>query len=210
MDAKPSVSSKIAAFLKDYPIKSKNVISHIRRGNRGKVSLENTHPFKRVIWKEYWCFAHNGEYKGIKKRKLLKFFPVGTTDSEYAFCWLLDKIILKYEIKPRSLKGMFKYIEELCYELSKMGISNLLFSDSKHLYAFCSTNLYWITRKSPFKKAHLIDEELSIDFKEVTTKTDIVTIIATQPLTKYEKWNKISKNTFLIFKDGNIIHSSEK
>jgi glutamine amidotransferase len=210
LDPEPSSTSKIAGLLKDYPIKSKNVISHIRRGNRGKVSLENTHPFQRVLWKENWCFAHNGEYRGIKTQKLVRFLPVGTTDSEHAFCWLLDKMRSKYKSRPRALKGMFQHISKLCQRLAKKGISNLLFSDSIHLYAYCSTNLYWITRKAPFKKAHLVDEEISIDFKQVTTKKDVVTIIATQPLTKYEKWNKFSKDTFMIFKDGNVVYSSKK
>jgi len=42
-DPQPSAQSQIAEFLSTYSIKSDIVISHIRRANRGRVALENTH-----------------------------------------------------------------------------------------------------------------------------------------------------------------------
>jgi predicted glutamine amidotransferase len=89
-DPEASADSEIARLIRDYPIRSCNVISHIRRANRGKVCLENTHPFTRELWGRNWTFAHNGELKGIKKYPLTHYRPVGTTDSEHAFCWLMD------------------------------------------------------------------------------------------------------------------------
>ncbi len=43
-------NSLIAKLVQDYPIKSCSVIAHIRRGNRGEVAPENTHPFTRELW----------------------------------------------------------------------------------------------------------------------------------------------------------------
>jgi glutamine amidotransferase len=42
-DPKPSAHSEIARFIREYPIKSRIVICHIRRANRGRIALENTH-----------------------------------------------------------------------------------------------------------------------------------------------------------------------
>ena len=89
-DPQPSARSDIARLLREYPIKSRIVIAHVRRANRGRVTLENTHPFARELWGRSWTFAHNGQLKGIKRWPLEHFHPIGTTDSEHAFCWILD------------------------------------------------------------------------------------------------------------------------
>ncbi len=49
-DPMSSCHSEVARFVKCYPIKSHIVISHIRQANRGRVCLENTHPFFREMW----------------------------------------------------------------------------------------------------------------------------------------------------------------
>ena len=38
------------SWCKRYPIKSGNVIAHIRKATQGQVALENTHPFMRELW----------------------------------------------------------------------------------------------------------------------------------------------------------------
>ena len=68
-DPRPSVASEIAGLIQRHSIKSTIIISHIRKANRGKVCLANTHPFERELWGSSWVFAHNGQLKGIKKKK---------------------------------------------------------------------------------------------------------------------------------------------
>ena len=60
LDTAPAVRSPIATLVRDYPIRSTNVIAHIRKATVGAVALENTHPFQRAMWGRYWTFAHNG------------------------------------------------------------------------------------------------------------------------------------------------------
>ena len=55
-------------------------------------SLENTHPFKRVLWGRHWVFAHNGTLPHMQARKLTLEQPIGETDSEHAFCWMLEQL----------------------------------------------------------------------------------------------------------------------
>ena len=64
----------------------------------------------------------------------------------------------------------------------------MLLCDSRHLYCHCSTHLAWLTRRAPFGEASLIDTEMSVDFATETTPRDIVTVIATKPLTDNEDW----------------------
>jgi len=70
--------------VQDYSIKSEIVIAHVRKANRGRICLKNTHPFARELWSQTWSFAHNGQLRGTKQRPLERFLPVGTTDSEHA------------------------------------------------------------------------------------------------------------------------------
>ncbi len=201
-DPAPSTDSAVAGFVKSYPIKSKTVISHVRRANRGKICLENTHPFVRELWGRMWCFAHNGQLKGIKKRGLKYFQPVGTTDSEHAFCWLLDRLREQFPEPPASQKILHSYIAELGWELDCLGVANFLLSDSRSLYAHCSTRMCWITRRAPFGEAKLIDTDMEVNFASETTSKDVVTVVATQPLTDNEEWTPMVKGELRLFQKG--------
>lgn len=204
-DPNPSCSSKIAELISQYPIKTHIVISHIRRANRGHVCLENTHPFIRELWGRQWVFAHNGQLQGIKKKKLTHYIPVGTTDSEHAFCYLLDQIRIMFPKRPSSPKKLNQFIRKISNELNMLGIFNFLLSNSEFLYAHCSTKLSWITRKAPFGEAKLFDQDMDINFCMHTTEKDVVTIIATEPLTLNEAWVTMQPNDLLVFKSGDII-----
>jgi glutamine amidotransferase len=78
----------------------------------------------------------------------------------------------------------------------------MLMSDSRALYCYCSTRLCWITRRAPFGVARLKDADITVDFLEVTTPNDIVTVIATEPLTDNETWTPVSPGEMITFEDG--------
>ncbi|WP_213994053.1 class II glutamine amidotransferase [Sodalis sp. dw_96] len=201
-DPLPSISSPIAKLVQDYPIKSCAVVSHIRQANRGRVSLENTHPFTRELWGRNWTFAHNGQLRGYHQLDTSPYRPVGQTDSEFAFCWLLARLAERYPRTPSHWPSVFRYIETLAGELRQKGIFNMLLSDGRFVMGYCSTELYWITRRAPFGKATLIDQDVEIDFQRQTTPNDVVTVIATQPLTGNETWHKVAPGESVLFRLG--------
>jgi len=204
-DPRPSVASEIADLIQRYAIKSQIIISHIRLANRGRVCLENTHPFVRELWGSSWVFAHNGQLKGVKKRDLQYYQPVGTTDSEYAFCWMLDRIRREFSQRPRSPRKLWRLIRQMAEDLDGLGTFNFLMSDSLSLYAYCSTSLGWLTRCHPFGLAHLIDTGETVDFRSETTPTDVVTVVASRPLTDNETWNVMGEGTFQVFSEGRAL-----
>jgi len=95
-----------------------------------------------------------------------------------------------------------KQLERWLQELSRYGTCNVLMSDARVLYAYCTTKLYYLTRRAPFKEATLIDAELTVNFKEETTPNDVVTIIATQPLTEGEAWIQLTPGHLYVFAQG--------
>lgn len=202
-DPLPSSQSPIAELVTSYPIKSEAVVCHIRQANSGAVCLENTHPFVRQMWGKNWTYAHNGQLSQYLTQLDVKYhIPIGTTDSEHAFCWILDQLHLKFAAKEPDDKTLFAYVATLCEKINRLGVFNLILSDGDHLFAYCSNNLHWITRKAPFGEASLIDAEMCVDFQKVTTDKDIVTVIATRPLTNDEAWHKMSCGQWHLFKLG--------
>jgi glutamine amidotransferase len=125
--------------------------------------------------------------------------PIGETDSEKAFCWLLHSITERYPEMPGDMVEVFSFIATLAGELREKGVFNMLLSDGRYVMAFCSTNLYWITRRAPFGVATLLDQDVEIDFQRETTPNDVVSVIATQPLTGNETWNKIMPGEWALF-----------
>lgn len=202
-DPNPSVNSQIANLVKEHPIKSHVVVSHIRQANVGDICLENTHPFQRELWGYTWTFAHNGQLDLKLFDKPLSFYhPVGTTDSEFAFCWILGEIRKRFPQRPDNFSELSTFIHERAEELRELGVFNMLLTESTHLFAFCGSKLSWITRKAPFGEASLTDCDVTVDFVKETTPNDIVTVIATVPLTENEQWVHLEPGELVTFVNG--------
>ena len=56
LDTLQCARSDLARYLGDRPIKSRIVIAHVRKANRGRVAVANTHPFTRELWGRTWTF----------------------------------------------------------------------------------------------------------------------------------------------------------
>ncbi len=204
-DPAPSSDSEIAKLIKHFPIKSTIVVGHIRQANVGQVSLENTHPFVREMWGQYWTYAHNGQLSDMMDLPLQSHTPVGTTDSGRAFCWLLGEIKQHFPHPPVSIQPLWQFIKDKSAALHTKGVYNMLLSDGIHLYVYCATNLSWVTRRAPFGAASLKDIDITIDFAEETTEKDVVTVIATEPLTCDETWQQVATGSMVVFRDGELL-----
>lgn len=202
LDPLPSAQSSIAELVRNYPIRSLNVIAHIRKATQGVVSLENTHPFMRELWGRYWVFAHNGNLPQFQPVLYGDFMPVGNTDSELIFCWLLQSLRQRFGNAPPSRAVLFSALHELSLPLAGMGIFNYLLSNGDCLFAHSSTELSYVIRRAPFNVAHLKDDDVMVDFSRVTTQNDRVAIIATQPLTDNEPWVVMQPGTLWMFHEG--------
>lgn len=205
LDPQASVQSPIADLVRRYPIHSKNVIAHIRKATEGGVGLENTHPFRRELWGQNWVFAHNGTLKDFAPALDGNFLPVGETDSERAFCWILQKLREKFGSKSPAGELFFETLRELTFELTGFGPLNFLFSNGEWMFAHSSTNLSYLVRQAPFSHAHLMDQDLAVDFKAVTDPSDQVAIIATQPLTDNETWTTMDPGYLWWYQDGQLV-----
>lgn len=201
LDDKPSVSSPVAELVRHYPLKSMNVIAHIRKATQGEIRLANTHPFMREMWGRYWIFAHNGDLKDFSPPEGEFFRPVGSTDSERAFCLILEQLRQRWPQQP-SAHELVAELTRLAAGIARHGVFNFMLSNGEFLIAHCSSALHYIVRQSPFNTAHLIDDDITVDFARVTTPNDRVAVIATQPLTDNEAWQAMAPGQLILFCDG--------
>ena len=204
VDHQPACDSPVAELIRRYPIRSRNVVAHIRKATQGQVALENCHPFVRELWGRYWVFAHNGDLKDFRPRLHGNFHPVGATDSERAFCWLMQELGKAHCDVP-SVEELSHTLRELMPQLARHGTFNMLLSNGQALWAHGSTHLHYLLRQHPFGHAQLQDEDLSVDFAAHTTLHDRVAVIATEPLTLDEQWVAFQPGELKVFQDGALL-----
>ena len=209
LDPAPSAHSPVAELVRSYPIHSLNVIAHIRKATQGRVALENTHPFCRELWGTHWLFAHNGNLPLFQPSLTGSPLPVGDTDSERVFCWLLQSLRERFGASAPQPADLFAELRELTLAFAGLGISNYLLSNGEVLIAHCSTRLSYIVREAPFGEAHLRDEDLAVDFSRLTTPDDRVAVIATLPLTDNELWVEMPPGSLWMFQDGAVVAQSD-
>ena len=211
-EARPSTDSPMAQFLKSAKIiRSKIVISHVRTASKGAVAYRNTHPFVRELFGRDWAFAHNGTV--IREMPIPRFYePVGETDSERAFCLILDKLRdLGRGVEPQERA---RIIEDEARRFSSLSDRfNFLMSDGEHLFAFRSEtgSLYYTVRVPPHEATvKLADEDFEVDLSNIKGEGEVATVVATRKLTIGESWASLPPNKLVIFKDGLPYFSEEQ
>ncbi|KEF42594.1 MAG: hypothetical protein ER33_04845 [Cyanobium sp. CACIAM 14] len=210
----PAAFSPIAAQVAALDLKAHCSIAHIRKATQGSVALENCHPFHRRWRGQEWVFAHNGDLKedlpwprwenGEASVLWGDYRPEGSTDSEAAFCWILGELD-RAGIAPDDEAGLFASLVAASHRLARTGIFNCLISNGRWLYAYAGTRLHRITRRAPFTRATLADDDLSVDFAELAGADDVVTIVSTEPLTRDEEWLPLRVDEAILLVGGEVV-----
>ena len=201
VDHESAAQSPMAAFLQSYPLKSRHIIAHVRKATVGEVALENAHPFVRELWGRHWVFAHNGDLKDYHPKLHSHFQPVGSTDSERAFCWLMQELAKSHAALP-TVEELTRTLAELVPQVRAFGTFNFLLSNGEALWAHCSTNLHYLVRQHPFAPATLKDCDWTVDFAQVNQPGDRAAVIVTTPLTSDETWTAFQPGELKVFVDG--------
>jgi len=138
-EAEPAASSACMRFVESNEIRSTIVLSHLRLATgRRIVSYQNTHPFARELYGRTHVFAHNGDVAGVFDDPRFAphwHFPLGETDSERAFCALVDR--LRAALAPgtvQDLAAKLPVVREWAGEFARHGTANFLLSDGEHLF----------------------------------------------------------------------------
>jgi glutamine amidotransferase len=216
VDHAPACTSPLAEFLRNHPIRARTVLAHIRKATQGRVQLANCHPFVREWQGRHWSFCHNGNLEGFAPSLSPNgFLPVGDTDSERAFCHLLQELRRRFgrrlarNNESLAWREMAPVLADLAARISAHGPFNFLLTDGEALYAFGATKLHWLTRQHPFAHAQLVDSEMSLDLATVNAPGDHMVLIATEPLTSNEAWQPFASGELKVFVAGEQVWSQQ-
>jgi glutamine amidotransferase len=177
-------------MLAEDSFKCSALIAHIRLANPSIFgrATGNTHPFEREWNGRSWVFAHNGKLSGLHEKSVRpdsRFLPVGETDSELAFCHILEAVVRGIGRDHRFSPAMLvDTIGPVVDELTTFGEFNFILSDGECLYVHAHTNL------------HVLQRTLS-------TETDPFNMIllATAPLTM-EPWQALAPGSIHVYSHG--------
>ena len=205
-EPRPSVESPIARLMVQ-GVKSRIIISHVRWASRGNLSYVNTHPFVQRLWDRDWVFAHNGTLLRLDEDpdyELEWCYPIGETDSEHAFCYILEKLS---SLQDRGLENLAIKLWELADRIGRHGKFNFLLSNGEHLFAHMNREgtLHYLLRHPPHKGVvRLLDEDYEVMLGELKAPDEYAAIIATEPLTD-EEWNPMMQGALYVFHNGDLL-----
>jgi predicted glutamine amidotransferase len=218
-DTRCASESPWVAFLEGQALRSRMVISHIRRATRGALTLENTQPFRRELGGRVHVFAHNGDLGGIGADlplgRLGCHRPLGTTDSELAFCALLARLEAVWRV-PRpapELGRRFDIVARFAADLRSLGPANFLYADGDVLFAhghrriqadgeIRPPGLWVLQRTCPSDEPAVRSNGLTI-----SAESQAVVLLASVPLTR-EAWRPLAEGEVLAVAAGSVIPSS--
>ncbi len=202
-------ASGLAQFLRNYPpLRSRIFIAHVRYMSCGEPCFANTHPFSRELRGEDIVFAHNGTLCGRLVPVPGPYAPIGGTDSERAFCAVLNWITAE-QVDLRN----FERLHTKLSELNEQGSLNVLFSNGVCLYAYHDARgykgLHLLRREAPFERVRLNDEDWEGELRGEKGADERGYLIASAPLTD-ENWRPFEPGSLLVFENGEQIYNSSQ
>ena len=134
----PAADSACVRFLQEHPVASSMVVSHIRKATIGPASMKNCQPFQRELGGRMHVFAHNGDLDPGMLRSRLRlggYRPVGDTDSEYAFCALLELLAACWrDGGVPNLGQRREIVERFAGAIRELGPANFVYTDGEALF----------------------------------------------------------------------------
>jgi predicted glutamine amidotransferase len=190
-------------------------ISHIRHATQGAVSLANTQPFVRELAGSAHVFAHNGDLLGDAASRILvgdRYRPMGTTDSELAFCALLERLHVAYG-PSRQLPGLEQRLDVVAAfaaDLRTLGPANFLYADSDALFAHGHRRFQPATGSIAPPGLHRLSRrcaqaETGVDCQGVCVAGGFqdVTLVASFPLSD-EGWRPLAEGEVVAISAGQV------
>lgn len=222
-EAEAAAGSDWINFLEQHDLRSQIVMAHIRTATMGDKVYRNTQPFARELAGRMHLFAHNGWLPGINDSPLFKlkqFHPVGETDSEVAFCALLDRLsgiwIGPGEIPSQEVR--MAILLSFAAELRVLGPANFLYSDGQILVGhghrrkqasgckIVPPGLVYLHRHCRRRSEVLLANGVTVEGVDQT-----MTLLASVPLTD-EPWQPMGEGELAAVCNGEvtIYHPNER
>jgi predicted glutamine amidotransferase len=216
----PSGESGHMRFLESYHgLQSRIYIAHVRHGTRGgQPTHADTHPFRRELNGHEYCFAHNGTVDySADQLPLGSYHPIGGTDSEHTFCYLLQAIA-DFGCPLNEERG-WQWLYDQAAAINRLGKFNFLMSDGERLFSYHDLGAWkgLNYRKVRFHRdqvRHLEDETIGVELENVAAAEsdggyNHGMIVATRPLSS-TGWHTFTPGELLVIEQGTLRFSSHR
>lgn len=211
-----AADSNCVRYLQENPFRSALVISHIRKATQGQIATRNCQPFVRELGGVWHSFAHNGNLIGLAEHERLRlgrFHPIGETDSERAFCALLERMQALWLAPDRpSVAVRLDVVTRFAAELRELGPANFLYSDGDLLFAHAhrrhqadgTVRAPGLWRLARHCEAGGEMSAAGLNISAHGAEQEVV-LVASVPLTG-EHWVPMAEGEVLAAQQGHVIH----
>lgn len=159
-------------------------------------------------------FAHNGNLKGFKDAaglKLSRCLPVGDTDSEWAFCALLDRMtdLWSGTAGVPDLNERLARIARFAESLRPLGPANFLYGDGDALFAHGHKRKQANGELAPpglcvlGRRCAPEGDDVAVDGLTLEAGEQEVALVASVPLTN-EPWRPLAEGEVVALRNGQV------
>ena len=218
-EAIPAATSKLCEFVSSYEhMRSRTFIAHVRKASRGIVTYRNTHPFCREAMGREYSFAHNGTVRLSRKFLSGRYRPVGGTDSERLFCYILDYIEDRgiCDWGEADLLDFWKFLighnRRIIDDQTKPSKLNMLLTGGDTL--ICYTDLYGqgtLHKLMLPAREEVLGGSNSSDCLQLQKRTEkSICVVATRHLLNDKRWVSMKAGELCALRNGVVVFSSGK
>jgi predicted glutamine amidotransferase len=207
--------SRWLGFLQERQPETTIAFAHVRKATQGARSLRNTQPFVRELGGRAHLFAHNGMLPGIEDLaafRTRRFRRIGDTDSEQAFCALLERLAPLWEEGPPALEQRVEEIRAFAAELRALGPANFIYSDGDAIVAhghrrrdvngvIRPPGLHFLCRRCSAESEAPALAGVSIE----PVALQEVALVASVPLSA-EAWQPLDEGEIVVLREGRVEH----
>lgn len=214
-DTAPAATSDWMQFVESHCLRSPLILSHIRHATQGGLRYANTQPFARELAGRQHVLAHNGNLEGIRAEGDLapkRFQPIGDTDSELAFCALMQRLAALWDSAPEvpDLRARLQLVATFAREIRELGPANFLYSDGDALFAHADRRKQQDGNVAPpglwsleRQCSGIRDEHPAIKGAALEPDLQNVALIASVPLTQ-EDWRPLAHGEVFALRGGKV------
>jgi glutamine amidotransferase len=211
-EPEPAGQSAWLGFILGRELESSLTMSHIRRASQGALTHANTQPYARELDGRMHVFAHNGDLRGLERlggHGPARFTPIGQTDSEQAFCILLQRLESVWTGRTApTLKARLQVVEAFAAEIRHLGTANFLYADGDLMFAHGhrrppyvdghgQPGLWRLEQHTAFDPAILAEHGVTIGHR----KGQEISLVASVPLTD-DAWVAFDAGEIVVLRQG--------
>ncbi|HRC58169.1 MAG TPA: class II glutamine amidotransferase, partial [Kofleriaceae bacterium] len=188
-------------------------VCHLRGAAR-TIAEQDTQPFSKSYAGRDFVLAHNGDlFANLETALPLgddpTFEPIGSTDSEHAFSWLLTR--MRAAGVRRLAQVGWATLHEWLRQLDDLGTANFLFTDGVDLCAYRDAEGYnglgWTRVVPPHEHVHIETEDFSLDLDDVHHRGRSFVMVSTRSVGPLP-FTEVVPGQMLVFRRGALMFDS--